>query len=195
MSKITFILLFATISLFSQNNCNLKLNEIGSIPIVTSNDLKCIAKESINKNTIIYTFGIWCLPCKLHLQNAINLKKKYDVNVVILLIEKEKDRVITSTIDYLKNVDRDINIVLLNDFYGKRRSKKYRKFLKEITPERFENLDGMSKYIVLNKAGEIIMVTTWKDNRKYDWEDDSKMIEEKIIPLIKEKNEHEKLLN
>jgi hypothetical protein len=43
----------------------------------------------------------------------------------------------------------------------------------------------MSKYLVFNKTGEIEMITTWKDNRKYNWKDDSNMIKNKIIPLIK----------
>ncbi|WP_438973754.1 hypothetical protein [Polaribacter sp.] len=187
MSKIILIFIIFSTSIFSQSNCNLRINKIGNIPIVKSKDLKCIAKESKNKNTIFYSFGIWCSPCKLHLKNAIKLKKKYDINLVILLVEKEKDSIISKTINYLKNIDSKINIAVIDDSYGKRRSKKYRKFLKDITPKKFENLDGMSKYIVLNKKGQVIMVTTWKDNRKYDWKDDSNMIKEKIIPLIEGK--------
>lgn len=56
--------------------------------------------------------------------------------------------------------------------------------MKEVTPEKFENINGMSKYIIFNKMGEVVMVTTWKDNINNDWKDDSNMIKEKIIPII-----------
>ena len=42
----------------------------------------------------------------------------------------------------------------------------------------------MSKYIVIDKKGKVLMVTNWKDNREYDWEDDSNMIKERIIPIL-----------
>lgn len=181
-----FLLLFPLIT-FSQENCILIKNSLNNINIVDSDDLRCIAKQSKNENTIIYTFGIWCSPCRLHLKNAIALKDKYDINLLILLIEPETDKIIQKTLDYLHNIDPKIKIVLLKDKYGKKRNKKYKRFLKEITPENFENLNGMSKYLVFDKKGEVIMITTWKDNRKYNWKDDSNMIKDKIIPLLKYK--------
>lgn len=186
MSKL--ILLFCMLILqlsFSQENCQSTKSKIGNIPLVDSDSLRCLAKQSNNKNTIIYTFGVWCSPCRLHLKNAIALREKYNVNLLVLLIEPEKDVLIQKNIDYLYNIDSTIEIVLLKDKYGEKRSKKYKGFLKEITPKKFENLNGMSKYLVFDKKGELIMVTTWKDNRKYDWEDDSNMLKEKVIPLLK----------
>lgn len=169
---------------FSQESHILAKNKLNNINTVDSNDLRCISKLSKNNFTIIYTFGIWCSPCKLHLKNAISLKDEYDVNLLILLIEPETEEIIQQTIDYLLNIDSDLQIVLLKDKYGNKRNRKYKKFLKEITPEDFENLNGMSKYIVFDNKGGIIMVTNWKDNRKYDWQDDSNMIKNKIIPLL-----------
>ena len=138
-------------------------------------------KKSKNKNTIVYTFGIWCSPCRLHLKNAIDLRKKYDVNLLVLLIETETDVLIQKTIDYLVNIDPEIRILLIKDKYGKKRNRKYTKFLDEVTPEKFKNINGMSKYLVFNKTGEIEMITTWKDNRKNNWKDDSNMIKNKIF--------------
>ena len=57
-------------------------------------------------------------------------------------------------------------------------------FLAEITPPEFENINDMSKYIIIDKKGKVLMVTNWKDNRDYDWEDDSNMIKERIIPIL-----------
>ena len=92
---------------------------------------------------------------------------------------------IQKTIDYLVNIDPEIRILLIKDKYGKKRNRKYTKFLDEVTPEKFKNINGMSKYLVFNKTGEIEMITTWKDNRKNNWKDDSNMIKNKIIPLLK----------
>jgi thiol-disulfide isomerase/thioredoxin len=181
-----FFILFINNS-FSQDNCSLLRNKLDNIKIVDVNDLQCISRQSKNENTIVYTFGIWCAPCRLHLKNAINLKYQYDVNLLILLIEPETDRIIQSTIDYIHKIDSKIEIVLLKDKYGKKRGKKYKNFLKEITPKKFENLNGMSKYLVFNKKGEIEMITTWKDNRNNDWKDDSNMIKDKIVPLLRHK--------
>ena len=124
-------------------------------------------------------------PCRFNLKNAINLKYQYDVNLLVLLIESETNGIIQNTIDYIHKIDSKVKIVLLKDKYGKRKHKKYKTFLKEITPEKFENINGMSKFLVFNKNGEIEMITTWKDSRKDDWKDDSNMIKNKIVPLLR----------
>lgn len=183
--RITLLFILFTYNTFSQENCSILKNKLDNINIVDADDLRCLSKQSKNKNTIVYTFGIWCSPCRLHLKNAINLKYKYDVNLLVLLVESETDRIVQNTIDYIHKIDPKIKIVLLKDEYGKKRNQKYKKFLKEITPKKFENLNGMSKYLVFNKKGGIEMVTTWKDNKKYDWKDDSNMIKDKIVPLLK----------
>jgi len=119
------------------------------------------------------------------LPNAIKLSKEYKMNFYVLLIEKEENEIVKSTINYLKKIKPDIKILILKDDYGKRRNKKYKEFLSEITPSKFENINGMSKYIIIDKKGEVIMVTNWKDNRDNDWKDDTKMIEKTIIPILK----------
>ncbi len=43
----------------------------------------------------------------------------------------------------------------------------------------------MSKYIVYNNDGKVIMVTTWKDREGDDWRDDSSTINKRVIPLLK----------
>lgn len=170
---------------FSQQNTYLKKNA-NAIPVNYS-DIKQISINSEKERTILYSFGIWCAPCKEHLKNALSLAEYYNIDLYILLIEKEDDPIIKKTIDYLKNVEPTIKILILKDDYGKKRSVKYKRFLKEITPDEFDHLYGMSKYIVFNNDAEIIMVTTWKDNVGNDWKDDSNMLKHKVIPLLKEK--------
>ncbi|MFD2603788.1 hypothetical protein [Flavobacterium suzhouense] len=87
--------------------------------------------------------------------------------------------------DYIHTIDKTTKVaVLSNETYGIKTKKRNRQFVTEMTPPQFENIDDFSKYIVINKLGEVIMVTTWKDNKGNDWHDDSKMVQEKIVPLL-----------
>ncbi len=192
--KIYFVIVFMLFSqlAFSQEKASLTTqDQTENIRVVDAIDVKNLAKESTNKNTIIFTFGVWCGPCRLHLKNAIALKKEYDVELWVLLTDLEGDDWMKRGVDYLLEKDSTINIAVLTDNYGKKKGDKYKRFLKEITPEKFENINGMSKYIVFDKKGEVLMVTTWKDNRKNDWRDKSLMLRDKVIPLLEEKSEKE----
>jgi thiol-disulfide isomerase/thioredoxin len=187
------IVIFLTIP-FSENsysqteNCRLTKSKSNDVYHVNKDDILCLSKNSTKNKTLIFTFGIWCSPCRLHLPNAIKIAKDYDVELYILLIDNEEDEKVKDAINFLKAKDKDINIIILKDKqYGKKRNKKYKQFLDEITPSDFKNLNGMSKYILLDKKGNVIMVTNWKDNKENDWKDDSKMIQKKIIPLLKKK--------
>jgi len=42
----------------------------------------------------------------------------------------------------------------------------------------------MGKYIQIDKTGEVLMVTSWKDMKGGDWKDNSKLIENKIMPFL-----------
>ncbi len=122
--------------------------------------------------------------CRLHLKNALKLKNKYDVDLYVMLIDDNKKNILDKTYNFLKGIDKDIKIVLLSSEYSKRQNRRYKIFLKEITPSNFENINDMSKYIVLDKKGKVQMVTNWKDNKEYDWQDDINMLNDKVIPLL-----------
>lgn len=193
MEKINLSHIFLSILLIlfqnthAQNSeCNLPLNTLGNIKTVDVEAVKCLAKNSKYPKTIFYCFAIWCSPCKEHLQDLITIKKKYDVDVKILLMEKEKHYFIQQAIDYLHSVDASLDIVLISDSYSKRSRKKYRKFLDEITPIKFKVYDGLSKYIVLNKLGKVEMVTNYKDYDKFN-DDGPKMLQNLVIPLLAKK--------
>ena len=47
--------------------CKLPKSHYESIYSVTVDDLKCLAKNSEQPNTIFYTFGSWCKPCIYHI--------------------------------------------------------------------------------------------------------------------------------
>lgn len=177
--------LVATFLSVAQEKCNLRFSEKEKIYAIDTKDIKCIAENSGKKNTLFFTFGVWCKPCRLHLPNAIRFSTENDVNLYVLLVEAEGDKKTKEAIDYLRGVKEDIKIVILKDeLYGVKRSQKNKKFLKEITPKEFENIDDYSKYILLNNKGEVVMVTNWKDNNGNDWRDDSEMIKKRIVPLL-----------
>ncbi|MDR6967301.1 thiol-disulfide isomerase/thioredoxin [Flavobacterium arsenatis] len=152
---------------------------------VDSNDIYKLAQKSSKKNTLFFTFGIWCEPCRLHLPTAIKLAKDYDLEFYVLLVDSQTSDRTSRAIDYLQKLDKDIKIAVLKDaVYGDKTQKRNTKFVKEITPPQFEMIDGFSKYILLDKTGKVIMVTNWKDNPG-SWEDDSDMVQIKIVPLLK----------
>lgn len=153
---------------------------------VDTDEIYRLAQKSDKKNTLIYTFGIWCEPCRLHLPTAIKLAKDYDLNFYVLLVDQQNCDKTKRAIDYLQKIDPNIKIAILKDsVYGTNTQKRNTKFVTEITPPQFEMIDGFSKYILLNKKGEAIMVTNWKDNPG-DWRDDSDMVKIKIVPLLKD---------
>jgi len=156
-----------------------------NIVSVDSNDIYKLAQNSGKKNTLFYTFGIWCEPCRLHLPTAIKLAKEYDLEFYVLLVDPQTSNKVTNAVDYLQKLDKDIKIAILKDaVYGDKRQKRNTKFITEVTPPQFEMIDDYSKYILLNNKGKVIMVTNWQDNPD-SWEDDSDMVKIKIIPLLK----------
>lgn len=180
-----FVFLFP-IQVFSQSHCDTAKSFYDHVKAANAADMICLAKTSAKTKTLFYTFGSWCAPCRAHLPNAMKLTKDYNLDFYVLLIEKENSGKTQEAISYLRNIDSAINILILKDqTYGDASGKKYKKFLSEITPRKFENINDMSKYIILNNTGEVLMVTNWKDNRKNDWRDDSEMIKSRIIPVLK----------
>ncbi|MEL1244438.1 thioredoxin family protein [Flavobacterium sp. DGU11] len=163
------------------------LNSIAqNVTVVDAASVKEIAKASSKKNTLFYTFGIWCEPCRLHLPTAIKLAKDHDLNFYVIIVDSEKSETTQKAVSFLKEQYKDIKIAVLSDAaYGEKTKKRNKKFVSEITPPQFEDIDDFSKYILLNQKGEVIMVTTWKDNRDNDWHDDSKMVQKRIVPLLK----------
>ncbi len=182
-----FIGLLTGLTLSAQEDqCGLQKSEFGMYRVDTA-DLKCLAKNSDKKNTLFFTFARWCTPCLYHLPNFLSIEKRYNVDSYVLLIDPEGDHMIKLAKDYILENDPNAKILVLKDLDKKNR-RKYKEFIKEITPGQFEMITDMSKYIVLNHAGEIQLVTTWKDNKEYpEWKDDSSTIKRIVLPLLEKK--------
>lgn len=186
MKIITLLLsLLFTVTLTAQGTCDLKTSLTKEIKAVDVKDMKCMAQNASQKNTLFFTFGIWCEPCRLHLPNAIKFAADNNLNFYVLLVEPEADAKTKEAIDYLKKIKADIQIVVLKDeVYGTKRSKKNKKFVAEITPDYLEAIDDYSKYILFNKEGKVQMVTNWKDNKGNDWKDDTQILKTKLLPFL-----------
>ena len=179
------LLLCAFVSVFSIQAQETSVTSKNEIIAVDASSIATIAKNSDKKNTLFFTFGIWCEPCRLHLPGAIKLAKEHDLDFYVLLVDGMNTENVAKGYQHIKKLDATIKVAVLNDaVYGEKLKKRNKKFVAEITPPQFENIDDFSKYILLNKEGEVILVTTWKDNRDNDWRDDTKMQKEKIIPLL-----------
>jgi thiol-disulfide isomerase/thioredoxin len=183
--KILFFSFLITLIAHSQENCNLYLSKNSKIYAIDTNDLRCIAENSNKKNTLFFTFGVWCEPCRLHLPNAIKFAEENNVDFYVLLVEAEEDLKTKEAFDYIKKLNNEIKIVILKDeIYGIKRNRKNKKFLLEVTPKENENIDDYSKYILLNNQGKVLIVTNWKDNKGNDWRDDTPMIKRCLLPLL-----------
>ncbi len=186
MKNFCLLLIFLSSITFAQTNCSTKTSSTKGAIAIDAADLRCIAKNSGKKNTLFYTFGIWCEPCRLHLPNAIKIARQFNIDLYVIIVDAEGSKKASDAVNYLQKLDKDIKIAIYkNSVYGEKTGKRNRKFVKEITPAKFEMIDDYSKYILLDNKGEVLMVTTWKDNKGNDWRDDSKMTDKKIVPLLK----------
>ncbi len=182
MKKILSILYLLFTGLVSAQNCEINKDNYGLLN-VSKKDIKCLAK-GYEGYTLVYTFGMWCQPCIVHLKDVIDLTEKHNLNLLILAVDRNKTNYL-HTKKYIDSKKKGIIVMSLNSIYGKNENKKYKKFISEITPNNFEDINDMSKYILLNKQGEVLMVTSYKDRLKDEsWEDDKPMLKRKITPFL-----------
>lgn len=182
---------FCFVKVFSQTpieKCKLPQSHYENIYAVTVDDVKCLAKNSEQPNTLFFTFGSWCKPCVYHIPTLFLIEKFYKTDVYVLLVDPETHNSIEKSRDMVLEAYPHAKILVIKDIEGKGKSKKYKEFLTKITPAQFENIDDMSKYIVLNKNGEVELVTSYKDSEKDpDWKSDKPMVKRIVIPLLTKK--------
>ncbi|MFC7347723.1 hypothetical protein ACFQO9_13440 [Chryseobacterium zhengzhouense] len=123
---------------------------------MTADDLSCLAKNSEKPNTLFFSFGKWCTPCIYHIPTFFVIEKFYNVDLYVLLVDPESHLLTKEARDMVLEAYPNAKILVIKDMESKGKSKKYKDFLKKITPAQFENIDDMSKYIVLNKEGGAI---------------------------------------
>jgi len=185
------LLLFCFVTGFSQTpieKCKLSQSHYEKIYSVTSEDVKCLAQNSDQPNTLFFTFGSWCTPCIYHIPTFFVIKKFYNVDLYVLLVDPENHNLTKQARDMVLEAYPDAKILVIKDIEGRGKSKKYKDFLTKITPAQFENIDDMSKFIVLNKKGEVQLVTNYQDSKNDpDWKDDKPMVKRIVLPLLEKK--------
>nr|WP_314495670.1 hypothetical protein [uncultured Chryseobacterium sp.] len=189
--KFFYIIYFFLVSGFftAQEKCEIIESTSLNIKKVDKEDLICIAKNSDQPITVFYTFASWCAPCRMHLLQALYLEKFFKTNVYIVLVEGESDRKIINGINYIEKYAPDAKMLVLKDaVYEGGVKKRNRQFVTDITPPQFENIADFSKFILINKEGQTVLVTNYKDNENDpDWKDAMPMIKRKIIPLLEKR--------
>jgi thiol-disulfide isomerase/thioredoxin len=182
----SFTLAFTHINASSaQDVCNLTYSLSRKMMAVDASDIYCIAKNTAKKNTLIFTFAPWCAPCRAHLPNAIKFAREHDLEFYVLLVEEENSLYADEGLQMVRNIDSTIQVAILKDaVYGIKSGGKNKQFLWEIIPAGFPKISDYSKYILLNKSGEVIMVTSYKDNEGKNWRSDSTVVQNRILPLI-----------
>jgi thiol-disulfide isomerase/thioredoxin len=191
--------MFPNTAFTQEDTCNLIQSSYSELYTVVPENVRCIAQNSDKDITVFFTFSGSCSPCRKHLPEAVQLAKEQNTNFYLLITDRENDEYIEKTIAIAKQIvpEEKLKMVIISDSlyspgkrYKKRKSfisistviqEKYTQFLNEITPAQFENIANMSKYIVLNKQGEVIFISNYKDA---EGEKNDLKVREKIIKFI-----------
>ncbi|MDR1653622.1 MAG: hypothetical protein LBS01_08280 [Prevotellaceae bacterium] len=165
----------------------------------------CIAKNSDKDFTVFYTFASWCGPCIANLPDAVNFSETNNANMYVLLIDGEWGRSdVANAVAILKKKNITQPAVILSDSlyptaklrnkkpakfvlvdFGIQNRKKYANFVKLITPQRFKPENGMSKYIIFNKEGEVVFVSNSDDCINEKGEYDYSLLLNKMSSALK----------
>lgn len=191
---IVFALLFLPVlSLAQSEPCNLEKNELGNAYLVDAEDIRCLAKNSDKEISMFYTFAESCKPCLKHIPDLIPFVIENDLDLYIVLIDRENNFRVEWAEIILKRFEQEIRehyqedfsfkLYVLKDEEGRPR-KKYNKFLTEITPPQFEVIGDLGKHIVMNKSGEVLLVTSYKDNPENVEDKNSYILNEVIRPVL-----------
>lgn len=187
------LLLLPILSVAQSEPCNLEKNELGNAYLVDAEDIRCLAKNSDKEISMFYTFAESCKPCLKHIPDLIPFVIENDLDLYIVLIDRENNFRVEWAEIILKRFEQEIRehyqedfsfkLYVLKDENGRPR-KKYNKFLTEITPPQFEVIGDLGKHIVMNKSGEVLLVTSYKDNPENVEDKNSYILNEVIRPVL-----------
>lgn len=186
-------------NLYAQSPCSTHKSVSGLIA-VDAEDVICIAKNSDKDISLFYTFADWCSPCRASVPNIVELAKKNDVALHFLLVDRETESFFVKRgIDFLRNNIEQPSIYIISDslyssknavrknslivLMGEKEREKYSNFIIKITPPSFKVSSGMGKSILINKEGEVILVTSNEDKDKTK-KDGKKAVYQKIEEYI-----------
>ena len=106
MKKLSFILLFVPLILFSQNISDLKLQDVNGKTFVVKDHLEQDA-------TIVLFWATWCIPCKKEFPAVQELIKKYpEKKVQVLTISKDTPRSLSKVKAFVRTHDYKFTYLL-----------------------------------------------------------------------------------
>ena len=187
------MLMLPMLSIAQSVPCNLEKNALGNAYLVDAEDIRCLARSSEKDISMFYTFAEWCKPCLKHIPALVPFVIENELDFYIILIDRENNFRVEWAEILLKQYEQEIRdryqedfsfkLYVLKDENGRPR-KKYNKFLTEITPPQFEVIGDMGKHIVMNKSGEVLLVTSYKDNPENAEDKNSHILNEVIRPVL-----------
>lgn len=152
-------------------NCNFKLNEsTNNIFVLDESNLNCLVEQK--QKFIIYSYAFWCSPCVEKLPEVIQFCQENKIELFILLIHNQESDYIEKENIFFQ--DKNLNVLVLSDSYGKRPRMKYKQFLTKYYPNE-KIIDDLSK-IILYSDGQLKYVSTWMDGKD--------VLETKIKPIL-----------
>ena len=181
---VSFFTADAQIKNVQMEKCGLTRSVFSRLYTVNVEDVICLAQNSDSDITIFYTFAYWCVPCRKRLPEIIRFAEKHNVDFYVLLTSQEGNRrdVGRALQKFHTEYDNQLNVVIISDSLFSKRAverlerrarrgfvlvetgrlerDKYINFLAQITPPEMGNIiPGMGIFIVLNRKGEVLLVT------------------------------------
>lgn len=182
-----FIIIFFTGILFGQSEKCVQNSYFEQIKAINSDGLRCLATSSGKSNTIFLTYARWCGPCLYKIHTLFKLADEYDVELYVLMMDPENQRITYLGMEYVLEVNPNAKIVIIKDEGKKGKKRKYRDFLKKITPVNQDVIDDMGKWIVYDSEGSLKLITSYKDTEEETDKYDRAMVKRLIIPLLSKK--------
>ncbi|MBP0612433.1 hypothetical protein J8J42_05165 [Chryseobacterium sp. cx-311] len=190
------LLIFAFIAQFSllisqvTSGCDLQTLKSVNILTVDIKDLSCIAKNADRPSTVFYTFTSWCAPCRQKMPMVLDLEKRFNAAVFVLIMESEQDKMMPGGIDFIRKHAPEAKILILKDeAYTGGTRKRNSSFIADISSKKKMFNPGYGVFIVADSAGKVLKVTdNFTDYRKLangSYESEERMLEREVFPLLK----------
>ena len=201
---VSLLCLFSFFEINAQTEkCNLEKSSYSELFTVDVEKTICLAQNSDKDITVFYTYADWCSPCKKKFPETIKLLEEYNIDFYVLLMEPESENFyISRALSTINSYNKQLKTVIISDslysannlkYVNKKRlieiratrhREKYANYVTQITPPEFEDSDNMSKFIVINKKGEVLLVTNYKDSKNAEGKDDDSVCFQKVIKAI-----------
>ena len=208
---VSFFTANAQIKNVQMEKCGLTRSVFSRLYTVAVEDVICLAQNSDKDITIFYTFAYWCAPCRRRLPEAIRFAEKHNVDFYVLLVDKESDRLNVGRAlqKFHTEYDNQLNVVIISDSLyseraverferrarrgfvlvdtGRLRRDKYINFLTQITPPKIGSIvPGMGIFIVVNRKGEVLWVTNYRDAQGFRGDEADAKIFERVRQVIED---------